>query len=454
MDKNTILRQLPKMDALLEESCLEVLSKSVRTNAAKVVLDNIRSDILSGLLVVTPSLDQILSQILKLGQSQSRGLQRVINATGIVLHTNLGRAPLAEEVARHAMEISLGYSTLEFDMETGGRGSRMAGLETRLTNLTGAEAALAVNNNAAAVLLVLSALCAGGEVVVSRGELVEIGGSFRVPEVIAQGGAVLREVGATNSTRLSDYENVIGDNTSALLKVHTSNYRVEGFTKEVDLAQLRGLSQKYNLPLIYDLGGGALTHLSHHEPTVQNLIAGGVDILCFSGDKLLGGPQAGIILGRFDLIEKMRKHPLYRALRMDKLTLAALSATLEIYENLEEAREKIPVLAMLTIPLEKLEDKAKKLHNMLADVKNCKITIVETMSQAGGGSLPCENFPSYAISLAPEKMSVDDLVERLRNLYLPIIGRIYKGRLLLDMRTISIEDFNNIAWDLQEILGS
>ena len=454
MDKNAILRQLPKMDTLLEESCLDVLGKSIRANAAKVVLDNIRSDILSDLLTVVPSNDEILSQILKLGQLQARGLQRVINATGIVLHTNLGRAPLAENVARHAAEMSLSYSTLEFDMETGGRGSRMAGLEAQLTNLTGAEAALAVNNNAAAVLLVLSALCAGGEVVVSRGELVEIGGSFRVPEVIAQGGAILREVGATNSARLSDYENVIGDNTSALLKVHTSNYRIEGFTKEVGLERLRDLAQKHNLPLIYDLGGGALIDLSHHEPTVQNLISGGVDVLCFSGDKLLGGPQAGIILGKADLIAKMRKHPLYRALRMDKLTLAALSATLEIYEDLDEARERIPVLAMLTVTLDKLEEKAKQLYQMLSNVRNCHIEIVETMSQAGGGSLPCENFPSYAISLMPAKMSVSDLAEKLRGLYLPIIGRIHKDRLLLDVRTVDTSDFNNIAWDLQEILGN
>ncbi|MCL2236540.1 MAG: L-seryl-tRNA(Sec) selenium transferase [Defluviitaleaceae bacterium] len=453
MDKNAILRQLPKMDAILEEGCLEILGRSTRTTAAKTVLEAIRSDILSDLLVVAPTYDEILAQILETGQAQSRGLQRVINATGIVLHTNLGRAPLPENAPRHIAETSLGYSTLEFDTETGGRGSRMAGLEAQLVNLTGAEAAIAVNNNAAAVLLALSALCAGGEVVVSRGELVEIGGSFRVPEVIAQGGAVLREVGATNSTRLSDYENAINTHTTALLKVHTSNYRVEGFTKEVDLAQLRDLAQKHNLPLIYDLGGGALIDLSHHEPTVQALISGGVDVLCFSGDKLLGGPQAGIILGRSDLVAKMHKHPLYRALRMDKLTIAALSATLEHYEDLEQAKEKIPVLAMLTTPLDKLKEKAEQLREKMLNVRNCKAEIVETMSQAGGGSLPGENFPSYAISLSPDKISVEDLAEKLRGLYLPIIGRIHKGRLLLDVRTIDPTDFSSIAWDLQEILA-
>ncbi|MCL2855848.1 MAG: L-seryl-tRNA(Sec) selenium transferase [Defluviitaleaceae bacterium] len=452
MDKNLILRQLPKMDAILEEGCLEVLSRNNRASAAISVLDAIRSDILTGLMVTPPGYEEILGRILEVGLTQPQSLQRVINATGIVLHTNLGRAPLAENAARHAAETSLGYSTLEFDMKTGGRGSRMLGLEQQLTNLTGAEAAIAVNNNAAAVLLVLSALCTGGEVAVSRGELVEIGGSFRVPEVIAAGGAILREVGATNSTRLSDYEGAINNTTAALLKVHTSNYRIEGFTKEVALPQLRDLAHKHGLPLIYDLGGGALIDLSHHEPTVQNLMAQGVDVLCFSGDKLLGGPQAGIIIGRADLVTKMRKHPLYRALRMDKLTIAALSATLEHYEDAQQAKEKIPVLAMLTSPLDKLEEKAKKLHEMLKGIKNCHVEIAETMSQAGGGSLPGENFPSYAISIAPTKISVAECADKLRRLYLPIIGRIHKDKLLLDVRTIEISDFNSIAWDLQETL--
>jgi len=353
-------------------------------------------------------------------------LRRVINATGIVLHTNLGRAPVVD----FAMPT---YCNLEYSIETGQRGSRMAGLASQITSLTGAQAALAVNNNAAAVLLALSTLCSGREVIVSRGELVEIGGSFRVPEVMAAGGATLREVGTTNVTTLADYEKAINADTAAILKVHTSNYRIEGYTAEASLSDLASLASKRGIPLIYDLGGGALIDLSKNEPKVQNLVKH-ADVLCFSGDKLLGGPQAGIIVGRAALIDQMRNHPLYRALRMDKLTIAALSATLELYED--DKINEIPTLAMLMATLEQLLVKAQALLVMLPDWVG---EVVPVMSQAGGGSLPGEDFPSYAIAINPA------YEEHLRKWDVPIIGRIHKDRLLLDVRTIDEMDFVEIA---------
>ena len=439
MDKNLILRALPKMDILIEDACLRDVGRPRRVAVATAVLDEIRAGVLRGDVLEAPCYDEILARILAVADAHCAPLRRVINATGVVLHTNLGRAPLAAKVAQKVAEAAVGYCDLEFDLETGGRGSRMAGLEGLLVRITGAEAALAVNNNAAAVLLALSALCAGREVVVSRGELVEIGGSFRVPEVIGQGGAVLREVGATNVSTVADYAHAINDDTAALLKVHTSNYRIMGYTGEADLAELSGLAKEHGLPLIYDLGGGALVELSKHEPTVQKLIKH-TDLLCFSGDKLLGGPQAGIIVGRADLIAKLRKHPLYRALRMDKLTLAALLATLEIYEDMEQACQEIPTLAMLTVTPQQLHEKAKSLYAMLPKSDNIKI--VKTTSQAGGGSLPCEEFLSYAISISPADQKLE---EQLRKRETPIIGRLHKGALLLDVRTIDPADFEEIA---------
>jgi len=445
MDKNLILRALPKMDVLIDEPALQDVSRARRVQIATDVLEEIRAGVLSGAITEPPTYEEIL-ELCRMGAQQAPAIRRVVNATGIVLHTNLGRAPLPESVAKKVYESALGYRNLEFDLDTGKRGSRLAGLRERIIALTGAEDAIAVNNNAAAVLLVLSALCAGREVVVSRGELVEIGGSFRVPEVISQGGAVLREVGATNCTTIVDYTRAINAHTAALLKVHTSNYRVEGYTKEADLSQLAQLARSHGLPLIYDLGGGALIHLSHHEPKVQDLVKHS-DILCFSGDKLLGGPQAGIILGRADLIEKLRKHPLYRALRMDKLTLTALDATFEIYEDMEQAKRDIPVLAMLTASFDELRQKAEELHKLLPQSEN--IQIVETMSQAGGGSLPGEEFPSYAISITPAAIQLE---EGLREHEIPIIGRIHKGAYLLDVRTIDPQDFPIIAKALEELL--
>ena len=445
MDKNSILRQLPKMDTIIAEPCLQHVSRARRVFVATEVLDEIRIGVVLGKVTEVLAYEEILQKCLN--KLEYRGLRRVINATGITLHTNLGRAPMPRQVAQRVFDATLGYCNLEYDLKTGERGSRMAGLEEQLTRITGADAALAVNNNAAAVLLALSALCENGEVVVSCGELVEIGGAFRVPEVIAQGGAELRAVGTTNVTTLKDYEEGIETLTAALLKVHTSNYRVMGYTGEAKLADLHNLAKSYDIPLIYDLGGGALVRLSQNEPTVQKLVEH-VDLLCFSGDKLLGGPQAGIIVGNSELIEKCRKHPLYRALRMDKLTIAALSATLEMYDDLEQASKNIPTLAMILATAESLKNKAEQLHELLP--KTNKIKIVKAMSQAGGGSLPCEEFPSYAISISPADQKIE---EAFRARKVPIIGRLHKGAFLLDVRTIDINDFEEIAIAIEDFLN-
>lgn len=438
-----ILRGLPKMDIILGDPLLKNIGAKVRLTAAAMVLEEIRTDILSEVVVEAPNYGDIIEQILKRAMQKSPIIKRTINATGIVLHTNLGRAPMANVAAQAAYNAALGYCNLEYDLQTGQRGSRISGLEDAIINVTGTEAAVAVNNNAAAVLLTLSALCAGKEVIVSRGELVEIGGSFRVPEVIAQGGAILREVGTTNSTKIADYEHVIGLNTGALLKVHTSNYRIEGYTNETSVKELSELGRKQDIPTIYDLGGGSLVDVSKYEPTVQQILTQGADIICFSGDKLLGGPQAGIIIGKKDLIDKIRKHPLYRALRLDKMTLAALTATFALYEDEEQAKREIPAIAMLTASLQCLKAKAEQLLTMLP--KGCGAEVAPCESQAGGGSLPGENFPSYAISISPLNMTANDIEKCFREHTIPVITRIHKDKILLDVRTINEADFGEVA---------
>jgi len=437
---NDILRRLPQVDFLMRQ-----LGEGADITAVRDVINNLRERVLAGELVEIPDNNAILDLIAeKSAETAVFILRNVINATGIVLHTNLGRAPLPLSVAEHVAKVATGYCNLEYDVATGRRGSRLAAVEARLARLCGAQAAVCVNNNAAAVLLALSALCAGGEVIVSRGELVEIGGSFRVPDVISQGGARLVEVGTTNKTRLADYTAAIAPETAAILKVHTSNYRIVGFTEEVELSELLKLADSHNIPVIYDLGGGALQVLSHQEPTVQEIMSQNVDILCFSGDKLLGGPQCGIILGKRDYIDKIVKHPLYRALRMDKLTLAALEATLRLYE-LGRADE-IPTLAMLTTTAEELKRKAEQLLQMIVSMSGrFTACVVEAEGQAGGGSLPTEVFASYAVAILTEAMPLQELERRLRQWHKPIVSRIHREQLLLDVRTVSYENFSDIA---------
>ena len=445
-----LLRSLPKVDELLRcpelaELCLEYGDSAV-TEGIRREVDALRQGILAGKVPTLPQRDALLARIAGRVHGDSLpSFRGVINGTGIILHTNLGRACLSEKAAQAAAEAARRYSNLEYNLQSGSRGSRYSHVEALLCRLTGAESALVVNNNAAAVLLVLSALTQGGQVPVSRGELVEIGGSFRVPEIMESCGAQLKEVGATNKTHLHDYERAINENTRAIMKVHTSNYRIVGFSETPALSDLVELGHRHGLPVIEDLGSGSLLDLErfglHDEPTVQASIKAGVDVVSFSGDKLLGGPQAGIILGKKQYLDILKKHPLNRAMRVDKMTLAALEATLRSYEAGTE--EEIPVVAMLAAKPEDLKQKAARLLAMLRIP--AELTPVE--GQVGGGSVPTQNLPSWAVSLSGD---VNALEEKLRLGDRPIIGRIHDGRYLLDVRTLWEEDFPVIADALGE----
>ena len=392
-------------------------------------------------------------------KSQPR-FRPVINATGVVIHTNLGRSPLAADAALALTEASKGYSNLEFDLATGKRGSRYSHIEDILRDLTGAEAALVVNNNAAAVLLALDSLAKGREVIVSRGQLVEIGGSFRIPEVMAKSGAKLVEVGATNRTHVQDYQQAISAETVLLLKVHTSNFQIIGFTAEVSAADLASLAQENGLLTMEDLGSGSLIDLSQYglprEPTVRETVAAGIDVVCFSGDKLLGGPQAGIIVGKEKVIERIKKNPLNRALRIDKLTLAALESTLRHYYQLEDALTNIPTLVMLTEDGLVVKKRASRLLQSLlrklrlAIDKRCRPKIIPTLSRVGGGAMPEYNLPSFAVTFdlakdLPEPISPNRLERDFRAMATPIVGRIEHDRFLLDMRTVSDDEIGLLA---------
>ncbi|MBX9624823.1 MAG: L-seryl-tRNA(Sec) selenium transferase [Gemmataceae bacterium] len=367
-------------------------------------------------------------------------LRSVINATGVVLHTNLGRAPLHEDAARAAYEAGRGYLNLELDLATGKRGSRQAAVRDGICRITGAAAATAVNNCAAATVIVLRAVAAGKEVVVSRGQLIEIGGGFRIPEIMAVSGAILCEVGTTNITRVADYERAIGPNTAALMRVHTSNYRVRGFTKSVDLPQLVELGRKHNLTVIDDAGSGQAVDLAPFglpgEPLVSAGIAAGADLVLFSGDKLLGGPQAGIIAGRAALIERIEKDPLMRAFRLDKMTLAALDATLRLYRDPGKARRDVPVLRMLTTPLAELRRRAEAFAVRLRAVPGVAAAVREDVAYVGGGSLPDVALPTAVIAVSADGLTETELAARLRAGTPAVVGRVQEGKLLLDLRTV------------------
>ena len=418
------LRRLPKMDLLLSHPLLadSPLPRALLRAAAREELNLARANPTS-----LPSADVLARRTLTRAEGEARPhLRRVINATGVVLHTNLGRAPLAEAAAQAAYEAARGYSNLEYDLDTGTRGSRHAHVEEILCKLTGAEAALTVNNNAAAVFLMLSALGTGKGVAVSRGELVEIGGGFRVPDIMARSGAQLIEVGTTNKTRLSDYVNSSAD---LILKVHTSNYEIVGFTEETGVAELSTLG----LPVLYDLGSGALSPASFPAlpgPTVAGALKDGADVVCFSGDKLLGGPQAGIVVGRREYIEAMKRDPMARAFRIDKLSLAALEATLLLY--IGDRGEQIPTLTMLNAQSLDLKEKAEAL------AARCKGKILAVTGRVGGGSMPNQTLPSWAVA-------VDATAEQLRNWSTPIIARVHQGKTLLDVRTLTGEDMDEIV---------
>jgi len=456
------LRQIPKVDQILSEEAirpyLERFSKKLVLKSIRRSLDEVRSDLKEGKLQEL-SREALLGRILENLKHDTRpSLRRVINATGVILHTNLGRAPLCERALDRLLEVGRFYSNLEYDLKEGRRGHRYAHVEELLKELTGAEAAAVVNNNAGAVLLVLNTLAEGKEVIVSRGELVEIGGSFRIPEVMSKSGAILKEVGTTNRTHLYDYERAIGPDTALLLKVHTSNYKILGFTSEVSLEELVSLGRRYNLLVVIDLGSGLLLDLSawglRDEPTVKGALQAGADVVTFSGDKLLGGPQAGIILGRKDLIELIRKNPLSRALRVDKLTLSALEGTLLTYLDEKKAFEEIPHLRMITSSLQELKKRALKFKRLITRMTppGLKVQIVQERSKIGGGSFPLSELPSWALAIRHDHIEVEKIEKKLRQWNPPIIVRISEGYLLMDMRTLFEEDLPIIAEALASIL--
>jgi L-seryl-tRNA(Ser) seleniumtransferase len=437
------LRALPSVQRLLEAAPALVASHAREgvTAAIRAELAALRDAIRAGATTI-PDEGEILARLAaRLADADRMRLRRVINATGIVLHTNLGRAPLAREAIEAVAEAARGYANLEYDLATGRRGSRYANLESLLAGIAGAESALVVNNNAAAVLLALTALASGAEVIVSRGELVEIGGGFRIPDVIRQGGARLVEVGATNRTRLADYADAITPQTRVILKVHPSNYRMVGFTHAVPLAELAPLAHAHDLLLVEDLGSGTLTDLREfgrpHEPTVQESIAAGADLVAFSGDKLLGGPQAGLLVGRADALAPLRRHPLLRALRIDKLSLAALEATLRLHRT----PERIPVLRMLAQTEAILHARAELLAALIPEIPT---RIDATTAYAGGGSLPESAIASRALVLTGPH-DPDALAASLRAQAPPVIARIAENRVILDMLTIADDDLPELA---------
>lgn len=392
-------------------------------------------------------LERLMQEIFR--KYEAPHLRRVINATGVIVHTNLGRAPLAKEILPYLTEIASRYSNLEYDLEEGKRGSRYVHVEELIKELTGAEAALVVNNNAAAVLICLNTLAVGKEVIVSRGELIEIGGSFRIPEVMTWAGCILKEVGTTNKTHLHDYERAINENTALILKVHKSNYAIVGFTKEVSAEELLPLCREKGLPLMEDLGSGSFVDFSKYglakEPTVQEALRAGADIVTFSGDKLLGGPQAGIIVGKREYIERIKRNPLNRAVRIDKLTLAALEATLKLYRDEALAIKTIPVLQMILAKPETLKRKARKLLKLITDISpQIKVSLVKTVAKTGGGALPLLDLPSYGVALSIPGLSPQELQRRLRRTEPPLIGIIEDEALILDVRCLFEEDLLEI----------
>lgn len=458
-----LLRKLPKVDELLmdervaEASC-NLLREQV-VDVIRTVIETVRREIINSdeeLDENCVSYDLVADKVIEaVRHSHVKSLRRVINGTGVVLHTNLGRAKLSKSAMDAVAEVADKYSTLEYDPVKGGRGSRHVHVEKIIEKITGAEAAMVVNNNAAATTICLAALGRGKEMIISRGELVEIGGSFRIPEIMEESGAHLAEVGTTNKVKLSDYKNKINENTGALMKVHTSNYKIIGFTEEVPLKELVKLGREENLPVIYDMGSGLMINLRDYgieEPTVREAMADGADIILFSGDKLLGGPQGGVIIGKKKYIDMMKSHPLARILRVDKMTLSAMEATFKEYYDDENAKEKIPVLSMLTRSEEKLKTDAEKLLEMIkkeAPALDAKVEATEDV--VGGGSAPATVLKGYSVSVQWNEASSQEIERRLRMDALPIIVRINHDKVLFDVRTIAEDEYRIIADRLKRI---
>ena len=462
--KQSLLRSIPKVDEVLQwladatDAPPFLVKKSVRQE-----LELLRQNILAGRKITKSDLSKkmVLERIRKrIRVSLGPNFKRIINATGVVIHTNLGRSILPLSAREALVQAGTRYSNLEFDLTAGKRGSRYSLVEEILCDLTGAEAGLVVNNNAAAVLLVLDTLAKNREVIVSRGQLVEIGGSFRIPEVMAKSGAKLVEVGATNRTHLKDYAGAINDETAVLLKVHASNFKMLGFTKEVPAEELVDLAAEHNLLVMEDLGSGCLVDMSEYglrrEPTVQDVVKAGVDVVTFSGDKLLGGPQAGIIVGKRSIIDRIKNNQLNRALRIDKFTLAALETVLRLYYDPGSAVAEIPTLAMLSAPTEILAKRANRLARKIRKklAGKCTVTVKATGSRVGGGALPEEDLESRAVILEPLVSTVNELEIELRANQLPIIGRIEEGRYILDVRTVRDDEIQTVAEVLFQIFGA
>lgn len=467
--RKAMLQTLPKIDEvimLLEGRDIYSLApREMVKETCRMVVQNMREKIVEAKKPAAADFSADAATVAKEVEKLIKGLhrynlRRVVNATGVILHTNLGRAPLCPEALQRILEVGRGYSNLEFDLDKGERGLRYDHVSRLVCALTSAQDALIVNNNAAAVLLVINTLAEGKEAIVSRGELIEIGGEFRIPEIMRKSAARLHEVGTTNRTRLSDYEKAINKDTGLILKVHTSNFRIVGFTEEADIESLVALGQKRRIPVMDDLGSGCLIDLDiyglEHEPTVREVLTAGVDVVTFSGDKLLGGPQAGIILGKKDILEKIKKNPLNRALRIDKFTLAALEATLIHYLNPAYAVKKLRALKALTEPLAEVKKRARKLFNKLqkANYDSLALSLHDGFAAAGGGSLPTQKISTVLIGIKNKKIPASRMEEKLRRLEVPIIVRVDKDEILIDLRTVSEDEFDFIVDGLRQIISN
>ena len=454
-----LLSQIPAINKilLLDEikELMNTYTEVAIKSAIKQYIEEVKQAILNEELAEVPSFSKIVGEVARIVEKEDKNsLRRVINATGTILHTNLGRSLLSEKIKENIESVAFNYSNLEFDIDNKKRGSRYVHLIDIIKKLTGAEDVLVVNNNAAAVLLTLNTLVKGQEIIVSRGELVEIGGAFRIPEIIKLSGGVPVEVGTTNKTHLKDYENAISEETGALLKVHTSNYKILGFTESVSNEEISYLARENELVSINDLGSGQFVDFSKfglpYEPTVKEILDSGIDIVTFSGDKLLGGPQAGIIVGKKKYIEKMKKNQLTRALRVDKMTLASLEATLKLYLDEKEALEHIPTLHMISLSKERLFGKADVLKTKLSDLA-FDIRIEEDKAEVGGGSYPASYLESVAVKLTHRKLHATEIERRLLEVEIPIITRIKDNSIILDMRTLRTREFDIVKAALEEV---
>jgi len=466
-ENKTRLKMLPGVDHILDLIRASVpmgnVPKTVTVKSIRRTIETLRSEIIENKIdILEDDLKEsnIIERVIKdIEAEMTPNLLRVINGTGVVIHTNLGRSILPKEALENIAEISGNYSNLEFDLSSGGRGLRYSCVEELLCDMTGAESAMVVNNNAAAVLLCLETLAKGRQVVVSRGELVEIGGSFRIPDVMAKSGGILKEVGTTNRTHARDYEEALNEDVALLLKVHTSNYRVLGFTSEVSLKELAAIGEAAHIAVMEDLGSGALIDFSEYglpkEPTVQESIAAGVDLVTFSGDKLIGGPQAGIIVGKKKILDKIKKNPLTRALRIDKLTLGALESTLRLYRDPKNAARAIPTLDMLTLSMDRIEKKASGMLTVFQEIDDPRLELVvlDGFSRPGGGSLPLLTLPSKCVGIKISGVSPNQIEKQMRSFATPVIGRIENEMFILDVRTIRDDEPIFIKKALSDILN-